>query len=654
MKRTLIVWCILLSAGMAAAQTVLADKVTTDPNAPGASHPASLTDQANSDKRLAQKVTYQSGYARLHAVADDLTRKTGVTIYSGSNSKDWQVRDIPLVVCVKDLPLGRLLSAIADSTHTLISSTTLDSGVKVYRFYRNKRLQDSIDGALTAAQQKQYEQIDWAWDAMLKLGKSPEAQAEVAETIPEARRRMVSNARLLESLDADAKEKVISGETITIGATTSARKSALEDILLESWEDRNADRKTNGQKPLEMPKSEEIASAEATISLHAETETGNTEIYIVTQMKSGTVGGPCMCGLTVYASQLEKLKSLRLPPRPKGEQVADQESDRPADLKLRALETDQDWAQPPFAHRVKTEAPKDKKYLTFADAVTALGKASGLNIVTEDFLSHNLGNKGEYDGFCGSETTPSALLRKTLGSWFYNADDKLVVGWVWSHGLWRKTHRNLVSESFLLSLTAKLDTTGEDLDDVTPILTLTREQRNAWVYGNRDTVWLIRALWNDKPLWQLYDSLSADNKALAKSQDGLPLAALDPAGTAAFLRDKAAQEQAEALPLPQTTQANGGGIAGAASLESLLDLDALRTAVMRIRNVPATFPCSGDFGTTGKMVWGPPLHHSYVMEIEYEKDGQKATLRTSDLGLSLPVYSSKRETELVKKLGGTR
>ena len=54
---------------------------------------------------------------RLKTVIEDLSSTTGVKISCGKTKDDWRVRDIPVVVCVKDMPLGKVLRAIADATH---------------------------------------------------------------------------------------------------------------------------------------------------------------------------------------------------------------------------------------------------------------------------------------------------------------------------------------------------------------------------------------------------------------------------------------------------------------------------------------------------------------------------------------------------------
>ena len=89
------------------AMPCLADKVTVDPNAAGAAKPVAV--QTSSDARLAQPVSCESGYKRLHYVIEDLAAKTGVSIRCGSNNQDWQVRDLPVVVSAREIPLGKLL-----------------------------------------------------------------------------------------------------------------------------------------------------------------------------------------------------------------------------------------------------------------------------------------------------------------------------------------------------------------------------------------------------------------------------------------------------------------------------------------------------------------------------------------------------------------
>lgn len=87
-----------------------AGKVTTDPNAPGARIEKK---QADSDPRLAQRVTYQVKLKRVDEALDDLTAMTGVKLYAGHGATDWRVREDRMNIHAKDIPLADLMNSIA-------------------------------------------------------------------------------------------------------------------------------------------------------------------------------------------------------------------------------------------------------------------------------------------------------------------------------------------------------------------------------------------------------------------------------------------------------------------------------------------------------------------------------------------------------------
>jgi hypothetical protein len=146
-------------------------KVTVDPNAPGVQRPVTSNDDI--DKRLAKKITYDSGYKRLHVVANDLAKLSGVSIACGQNPKDWRVRDIPVVVCVKDMPLGKLLRATADATHTRIALEKVGNDpIKHYRIYRRRKEEQAIENLISARHEAKLAQVQWQWDALVAYGKS--------------------------------------------------------------------------------------------------------------------------------------------------------------------------------------------------------------------------------------------------------------------------------------------------------------------------------------------------------------------------------------------------------------------------------------------------------------------------------------------------
>ena len=85
-----------------------AQKITADPNVRGIAKPVE-TD----DVRLSQKVTYEAWHRPVKAILDDLSASTGVTLYAGYNTRDWQVRDRKMNICVTDVTLAALMNSIA-------------------------------------------------------------------------------------------------------------------------------------------------------------------------------------------------------------------------------------------------------------------------------------------------------------------------------------------------------------------------------------------------------------------------------------------------------------------------------------------------------------------------------------------------------------
>ena len=87
-------------------------RVTTDPNTPGAAVQKENQDDGT-DARLSRKVTYSAARKTVSAILEELTKSTGITMRSGYNSKDWQVRDRKMTISVKDVPLSQLMNSIS-------------------------------------------------------------------------------------------------------------------------------------------------------------------------------------------------------------------------------------------------------------------------------------------------------------------------------------------------------------------------------------------------------------------------------------------------------------------------------------------------------------------------------------------------------------
>ncbi len=86
-------------------------KITVDPNAPG-NAPKSET-MVEKDDRLDQKVNYEAKQKTVAEILSDLSRETGVTMNAGQNSKDWESRDVKMIIFAKDLSLRELMNSMA-------------------------------------------------------------------------------------------------------------------------------------------------------------------------------------------------------------------------------------------------------------------------------------------------------------------------------------------------------------------------------------------------------------------------------------------------------------------------------------------------------------------------------------------------------------
>lgn len=217
------------------------EKITSDPNTQGKHN---VSTQAT-DSRLLMKITYDSDYKRLHTVVSDITRLSGVSIICGSSKNDWQVRDIPVVVCVKDIPLGKLLRALADATHTRFSSEKFGDNSKLsYRIYRNKKDQDSIDNYLSQRHETMLNETKWQWDAMVAFGNpslhwKPEALIDQGNPKEhhDSPQRVLLIARLIAMLGPDAKAKMLNGETFSFSGKDPTYQTIMSELYQLTWTD---------------------------------------------------------------------------------------------------------------------------------------------------------------------------------------------------------------------------------------------------------------------------------------------------------------------------------------------------------------------------------------------------------------------------------
>ena len=628
-----------------------AEKITADPNAPSAQVAAKASAQEEIDPRLLQKITYTSGYKRLHSVVDDLGKATGVTIYSGQSPKNWQVRDIPMVVCVKDLPLGKLLRALADTAHLRLSWHNLTKDGKEtwsYRLSRSIKEEIEIDSLFDKQHESDLAVAEWAWDAMRTVGKSPER-----DDIDKTTRLM---ARLIASLGDDSKQRLLAYDTFTCSGKDLPNSAIVHDLYRIGQSEGNALDEGEVADPVTEA---DMERASLGIKLIDKGAVGGAHVeYAIAPMvwrntgvgwtKTGSWDGK----LTDLAAKLRDVKDLDIPPYP-DEAKPPSEADDINNPDMTLLSGKNEWNRPALNEKFDLEKPKDRTPV-FSELTEALVKATRFNVVCEDFTSHREDN-AQYQ--VPLQYHKGLTLREALQTggmynrWFINDENRLLIGWAWRN--WRGLHRNLLPEAYLLALHRKLNNGGVDIDDAASFASLSDGQFG-WISGSRS----LRALGLGRPsevaLWKLYDSLKPEDKALAKSEAGLSLAKFDPARVRdAFMTQRMAQgtglmvgevdEEWERKRREEAQQKE----------RALSDPDVISTMVMRLQKRPAgawgvrTKDSDGKAGVT--VIDASVLKLSeYSLVIDYEQDGEKRKLTIPGPGLAFPVRSPEREAEILK------
>ena len=210
-----------------------------DPNTPAVRQAEANALQKTADEQLNQQVTYTGTGKRLHTVLEDISKMTNITVRCGKDKDDWQVRDLPVVVIVKNMPLGKLLQTLADCTHLAFSSNQVD-GKTTYRIWRDRSRQKQLDEYFQNRRDYALCRINWEWDSWAKLGQLPESDLRCRlnkrkGARPVKTERLVSAAKLMAALPVDAKSRFFAGEEAIYKASNSPEP--LKSLIVQCYRD---------------------------------------------------------------------------------------------------------------------------------------------------------------------------------------------------------------------------------------------------------------------------------------------------------------------------------------------------------------------------------------------------------------------------------
>ena len=561
------------------------------------------------DQQLAQPVTIECVNTRLRVVLEQLDEKTGVAIRCGRDARDWQVRDIPVTVCAKDMPLGTLLKSIASSTHLLLSKEQVGQTI-IYRIWRDAKRRKQIDDYFDAKSAWDRAMPGWEWDTVSKLENYSSGNRVDDGSLVLAKQI----AGLIAALGPDAKDRVMSGAGVSY-PTGSVPES------LQGYAKALSDEAYASDNPGLTP--DDLRKCSLVVCLDSQGDNPTVCIRVDAVLdQQGTRA--CVFPLTEVADYASGLGIADMPKQP--------EKPKPP-----AWETpDGDWADfggatevpPALQAKAGLEKPKDKKPITCGSLLAMLSKASGFTIICEDFETHRRPIKAE-NLFSKDATINDVLTDISRDSdnpdgsgfvWHVNAKDKTIIG---TADDWLYHHRNLVSESLLDYLKTKLDGDGVDLDDYLRVMALEQGQLYEWISCSSDLA--ILDAYTQRPshkdFWMFYDSLSKSQKAQAQTESGLPMSNLHPA----YLAYLISSQEHEQFPYDE---------------RSVADL------VMRVeKKKEQCYRTSRAWSDGMNYAVGVYMADTYNMRFEVTQNGETHTI---DLGgpRGLPLYSPKREKAL--------
>lgn len=610
------------------------------------------------DARLKTPVTYQAQDKRLHTVCDDLRQMTGVTIRSGNSEKDWQVRDIPMTLFVKDLPLGDLLRSLADAAHLMLSTEPIkaDNGgtIFTYRLWRDSKMRRQIDDYLDANRKANIKRVSLAWDTLSKLADTPESSWKpdpkmgAWQPTPQQLRAL---GKLLAALGPDARDKLLSEGRLTVSAATFSQPDLVTAVYKAARSRLAILYASNADSALllQPPSPEEEKAATVTFNFSMPDDGGYTSANVsVGQIRTGensfTSDGTDLTQAAYFASRDVTGKP---PDNPGGPGVTSPDSAEPGLTPLQLQAAD-------LARKIKLELPKDTSKLTWGDYLKAIAQGFGANIVVEDFYSH-LSYPMMSNRFSSAEVTLADAMRMMSGEmWYARPPGGVIVGQAQG---WITHHLDLAPESVLANLKHHAETDGIVLDDVLPLLNFTQGQFREWIAQSRDLFYLSSAEWCG-PWCHLFARLAPEDRARAQTDAGLPLAGMDTVWIRDFLADSTRGRNVnQFVTLVSSDPAANQEYQERQARERAVMSDpaaigrlTLRVTAHPARGMQVMTRSANGYGTNQSYEQLPEGYQktTYYVEVRGESGGKPVNTMESGPSLSFPVYTPEREQVLLQ------
>lgn len=539
----------------------LAGKITVDPNASGST---ALKASADSDARLAQKVTYEARYVPVQQILEDLTAMTGIKLYSGSRKSDWQVRSRKMNIFVKDVKVADLMNSIA---HTMKFkwSRNDDLNPPTYRLVVDKKAVTAADAQKDSAHNRSEEQWqkrrgDWI-DVIMKYGGMSNSQLEsIYETDPMlhefARRGVVQAIHALFTEVPETKSRYAAGQSFRISADKLSSETKHQFFYAgnELWKYLQSVGYLNGGKPQDPIGYNGVVKPDETFDIACyRLDTGSFTPSL--RWGTGSVGNTAyfhimkgerdfeIANLPRRDSDWERFRSAAHtavldgvdPDRawaseddPHAKLKADLEKEEESLYPSEPLIEHSDFEELEKTIKLKIETPKAEQNPVLivntyiASFQKALADATGLGIVSDSWVNI------EGDKLPDQEAKLSELLEKFAKEFNYNRDKASSI-LEFRHRKWWKNRSNQISDDLVAAWSENTRKNGVlSLDDLASISTLVYDQAEESLKADKvlGKAGIYRQILNILDTngnlhWlRLYSSLSPQLRALLMGQGG--------------------------------------------------------------------------------------------------------------------------------------
>jgi len=545
-----------------------------------------------SDPRLSKLVTIESTGERLHTVLARISSITGVKILCGDDSSDWRVRDIPIVVCARNLPLGKLLEGVADCTYLRLSTEKAGKAFQ-YRIWRDAALKKELAEYPDARRRDALAAAAWDWDVSAACTIVPEAALDppwhgIEKQVP----------RILSALGPKARDEVLAGKVICLCIETAPPElAAALTNTFRTYYDATHDSPAGEGEDLNTTRNEEMRRFFCRISL-----VGGWESTL--EVAAGVPE-------RAWSYCVRRLSNAAYRADPS--HVAPCPSTLPDPYAAGVYENPSKAVYALFDDKIDISNPQ--AYPKRAGIVVALSRAANLSIVCEDFMSHLTWPVRTIQSTVSAENLLAGL--SSYKSWKVDVQNRTVIG---HDRWWRGNHINLVPVALTENLSAKLRGPGAGLDDIAPLYRLTEGEHMQWTWSTEP---LGVSKWpNIGILVTLYSWLTSKQRARIWGDIGCPLEDANP---------RVVAEMWAQINVPESTACNCGGDPRA---DRYLPLDAARLKRLFLK------------GTRGVSEPGkPPYDRLSLVE---RKDGQETVLLVQNLE-GLPMFTDKRRAELDRR-----